>query len=380
MMKNKTKSKSGPLKRLSRFFPVLIPLVLFGAIWGLAGTIKQEQARMAAEKLKEISTERPPANVVVLDLAPVTMEDRINLPGTIEPWQKLSVLAKVEGTVVEMKVKEGEKVVKGQLIARLDPADYRIALDIARADYELAAANQMRMSLLYAQKIIPEAEMEEVEARVKTSKARLDKASLLLSRCEIKAPISGAVQRLDAKEGLFLNAFDPVAEILQIDTIKAVIGIPESDVALVRNIKEVPLTIQALGEKEVTGSFHFLSSAPETAARLYRLELTVDNRDNFILPGMFFRAQIVKRVIHDTISVPLFSVIRRNDKQFVYLEENGVARQVPVELGIMEDWQVQVSKGLSPGCRIVVEGHRNIDQGHRLNVVRTLQGSGEVLL
>lgn len=379
-MKGKTKLKSGPQKSLSRFFPVLIPLVLFGAIWGLAGTLREERAQMAAEKLKVISAERPPANVVVLDLVPVTMEDRINLPGTIEPWRKLPVLAKVEGTVIEMIVTEGEKVEKGQLIARIDPADYRIALDSARADYELAAAHQMRMARLYAQKIIPLAEMEEVEARFKTSKAHLDKARLLLSRCEIKAPISGAVQRLDAREGLFLNAFDPVAEILQIDTVKAVVGIPESDVALVRNIQKVPLTIQALDEKEVTGSFHFLASSPETAARLYRLELTIDNTDNLILPGMFFRAQIVKRVIHDTISVPLFSVIRRNSEQFVYLEENGVARQVPVELGIMEDWQVQVSKGLSPGCRIVVEGHRNIDQGHRLNVVRALQGPGEVLL
>lgn len=379
-MKSKAKLKTGLLQRISRFFPVLIPVVLFGAIWGLAGTIKEEKAQMAAEKLKVIAAERPPANVVVMNLAPVTMEDRINLPGTIEPWQKLSVLAKVEGTVIEVKVAEGEKVTKGQLIARLDPVDYRIALNSARANYDLAAANQKRMARLYEQKIIPAAEMEEVEARIKTSKAHLDKASLLFSRCEIKAPISGIVQRLDAKEGSFLNAFDPLAEILQINRVKAVIGIPESDVALIRDIQEVPLKIQALNEKEVTGRFHFLASSPETAARLYRLELTIDNADNLILPGMFFRAHIVKRVIHDTISVPLFSVIRRNNKQFVYLEENGVARQAPVELGIMEDWQVQVRKGLSPGGRIVVEGHRSIDQGHRLNVVRTLQESGEVLL
>ncbi len=377
-MKSKAKMKSGLLKRISRFLPVLIPVVLFGAIWGLAGTITEEKARMAAEKLKVVSAERPPANVVVMDLVPVTMEDQINLPGTIEPWQKLAVLAKVEGTVIEVKVAEGEKVEKGQLIARLDPADYRIALNSAKADYDLAAANQKRTARLYAKKIIPAAEMEEVEARIKTSKARLEKASLLLSRCEIKAPISGIVQRLDAKEGLYLNAFDPIAEILQIDRVKAVIGIPESDVALVRDIQKVLLTIQALNEKEVTGSFHFLASSPETTARLYRLEITIDNADNLILPGMFFRAHIVKRVIHNTISVPLFSVIRRNNKQFVYLEENGVARQVPVELGIMEAWQVQVRKGLFPGCRVVVEGHRNIDQGHKLNVVRTLQDPGEV--
>ncbi len=379
-MKSKTQVKAGFLKKISKFLPMLIPVVLFAAIWGLAGTIKDEKEQIAAEKLKMIAAERPPVNVAVLELSPVTMEDRINLPGTIEPWQKLSVLAKVEGTVIKMKVTEGEKVTKGQLIARLDPADYRIALNSAAAEYDLAAANQKRMVRLFAKKIISAAEKEEVEARLQTSKARLDKARLLLSRCNIGAPISGVVQRLDAKEGSFLNAFDPIAEILQIDKVKAVIGIPESDVALARDIKKVSLTIQALGEREVIGSFHFLASSPENTARLYRLELAIDNVDNLILPGMFFRAQVVKRVIHNTISVPLFSVIKRNNEQFIYLEENGVARQASVELGIMEDWQVQVRKGISSGSRIVVEGHRNIEHGHKLNVVKVVQDSGEVSL
>jgi len=95
---------------------------------------------------------------------------------------------------------------------------------------------------------------------------------------------------------------------------------------------------------------------------------------------MFFRAQIVKRTITDTFAVPLFTVIKRQDRQYVYIEENGVARQLPVELGIIEDWRVQITKGLSCGNRIVVEGHRDIDQGHKLNVVRVINDPLEVLL
>jgi membrane fusion protein (multidrug efflux system) len=379
-MKRKVKQQTRLLKRVSTMFPVLVLLVLVGAIYGLSETIKEEKIQMAAEKMKVLSAEPPPANVVVLDVLPTTMLDQINLPGIIEPWEKLSVMAKIQGSVIEMKVCEGEKVTKGQVIARLDPADYLIALDSARADFELATANQKRMANLFDKKIIPAAEMEEIEAQKKTSKARLDKAQLLLSRCEITSPISGVIQHLDAKEGLLLNVFDPIAEILKINKVKAVVGIPESDVALVRNIKEVPLTIQALDDKEIIGRFHFLASSPDTSARLYRLELEIDNEDNHILPGMFFRAQVVKRVIKDTIAVPLFSVIKRQDEQYVFVEEDGVARQLPVELGIIVDWQVQVIEGITPGNRIVVEGHRDIDQGHKLNVVRVISTPQEVLL
>jgi len=367
------------LRTIGSKLPLLFLVGLVAAIIGLSGTIKAEKVRMTEEKRQTIATERPPANVVLLEVAPTTMQDRINLPGVIEPWEKLTLLSKVQGTVIETLVQEGDKVTKGQMIARLDPADFQIARDSARAVYELAVADQQRLATLFENDIIPRAQIEKIEAHVKTSKAAMENAQLMLSRCTITAPISGVIRRLDAKEGLLLNVSDPVAEILQIDRVKAVVGIPESDVALVRNIENVTVTVQALDDKEIIGRTHYLASSPENGARLYRLELAVDNRDHQILPGMFFRAQIVKKVFQDTVAVPIYSVIKRQDKQFVYVEKNGVAQQQPVKLGIMENYMVQVIRGLSPGSRVVVEGHRDIDQGNKLNIVRVLSDPREAL-
>jgi membrane fusion protein (multidrug efflux system) len=280
----------------------------------------------------------------------------------------------------KVEVSEGETVSKGQVIARIDPDDFRIAVDSARASFELASANYKRLASLFEQEIVAKAEIDKLEAQVKTSRAALENAELMLSRCTIKAPISGVIRSLDATEGLLLSVSDPVAEILQVDRVKAVVGIPESDVALVKNIKEVSLIIQALDNKEVVGRHHFLAGSPESGARLYRLELAIDNEGNLIMPGMFFRAKLVKRVIKDTVAVPLFTVIKREDQQFVFVEEDGVAKKLPVELGIMEDWRVQITKGLSPGSRVVVEGHRDIDHGHKLKTVRVVDDLREALL
>jgi membrane fusion protein (multidrug efflux system) len=367
-------------KKMPTILTLLFLLVLGGAIVGLSGTIKAEKERMTEEKMAAVAKERLPVNVVLLNVAPTTMQDRINLPGVIEPWEKLNVMSKIRGTVIKVEVREGENVTKGQVIARIDPDDFRIAVDSARANYELAKANYDRIASLYVQKMIARAEMDKLEAQLKTSKAALENAELMLSRCAIKAPISGVIRRLDAKEGLLLSVSDPVAEILQVERVKAVVGIPESDVALVRDIEKVNLTIQALGNKEIVGRSHFLASSPESGARIYRLELAIDNKDNLIMPGMFFRAQIVKRVIEDTVAVPLFTVIKREDQQFVFVEEDGVARQLPVQLGIIEDWRVQITNGLSKGSRVVVEGHRDIDHGYKLNTVRVIDDLSEALL
>lgn len=359
---------------------LLFLLILIGTIVGLSGTIKAEKERMAEEKMATVAKERPPVNVVLLDVASTTMEDRINLPGVIEPWEELTVLSKIHGTVIKVEVNEGETVSKGDVIARIDPDDFRIAVDGARATHELATSNYKRLSELFENGIIPQADIENLEAQVKTSKAALENAELMLSRCTIEAPMAGVIRKLDAKVGLLLSVSDPVAKILQVDKVKAVVGIPESDVALVRNIKKVNLAIQALDNKEVVGRHHFLSSSPEQGARLYRLELAIDNKDNLIMPGMFFRAQLVKRVISDTVAVPLFTVIKREDQQFVFVEEGGVAKQLSVELGIIEDWRVQIIRGLNPGSRVVVEGHRDIDHGYKLNTIRVIDDPREVLL
>jgi membrane fusion protein (multidrug efflux system) len=367
-------------KKMGTVLTLLFLLILGGTIAGLSGTIKAEKERMAAEKMAAGPNERLPANVVLLDVAPTTIQDRINLPGVIEPWEELTVLSKIHGSVIKVEVSEGETVSKGQVIARIDPDDFRIAVDSAKAAFELATSNYNRLAGLFEKGIIPKAEIDNLEAQVKTTRAALENAELMLSRCTIKAPISGVIRRLDATEGLLLSVSDPVAEILQVDKVKAVVGIPESDVALVRNIKEVNLTIQALDNKEVIGRHHFLASSPEVGARVYRFELAIDNRDNLIMPGMFFRAKLVKRVIEDTVAVPLFTVIKREDQQFVFVEEEGVAKKLPVELGIMEDWLVQITEGLSPGSRVVVEGHRDIDHGFKLKTVRVIEDLREALL
>jgi membrane fusion protein (multidrug efflux system) len=191
--------------------------------------------------------------------------------------------------------------------------------------------------------------------------------------------MDGVINRLDAKVGLLLSIGDPVAQMLAIDRVKAVVGIPESDVAAMQGVAEVELSIQALENKKILGRRHYLSKAPESAARLYRLELALDNPDQAILPGMFVRAHIVKKRIDNAVMVPLYAVISRNDEQYVFVANSEEVHKKPVELGIISGWQVQVAKGLEPGERVLIEGHRDVAAGQKVNVVREVQDPADIL-
>lgn len=350
--------------------PRFVLLMMIALIVFLGSAIIKEKELIAANKAAAISVEKPPVNAVTLQLSPAVIHDRINLPGSIKPWTDLQLLAKISGTVNELMVQEGDRVKKGDIIAKIEDDDYRIALKRARAAFNQAKADFDRDKSIYSKGMIPTAEIEARKTGMQTASADLENAELQYSRCTITAPMDGIIKKLDAKIGLLLSVGDPIAEILEIDKLKAVIGIPESDVSAVRELDQVEITIQALDGEAFFAKTHFLSPSPGTVARLYELELEIDNSAGRILPGMFVRADIVKQTIENAISIPFYSVISRNDEQFVFVEKDGVVEKRNVSLGIMEKWMVEITEGLKSGDNLVVEGHRDVENNQQVRVVK----------
>ncbi|WP_457577094.1 efflux RND transporter periplasmic adaptor subunit [Desulfomarina sp.] len=358
-------------------FLLLAMIVLIGLLFV---SISRKNEIIAAAKTSEVRPEKPAINVVTLTLSPTTIHDRINLPGSIEPWTRLRLMAKIGGTITEVLLREGDRVKKGDVLARIESTDYKIALDRAEAAYRLAKSEYQRDKSIYEKGVIPTSALEAKKTTMQTARADYENAKLLYSRTTVTSPMDGIIRRMDAKIGLQLSPGDPIAEILEIDRVKGVVGIPESDVTAVRRLSKINITVQALENRKISAKVHFLSPSPETIARLYNLELEIDNRDGEILPGMFIRADIVKKTVEGAIAVPFYSVISRNNEQFVYVEENGTARKHIVQLGIMEKWLVRITEGLKPGDRLIVEGHRDVEDGQKIKVVRAAASLEELTL
>ncbi len=324
----------------------------------------------------------PPTNVVTLELQPTTLHDKISLPGLIEPWTKLALMSKIGGTIEELAVQEGDYVQKGQLIARIEGKDYQIELDSSKAAYALAQADYSRNKALKKKGISTQANLDEQLSNLRQTKAALENAKLALSRCRITAPISGVISRLDAEVGMVVNQMmpQPIAEILQLDRVKAVVAVPEADVSAVRKLQEAEVHIRSLNNARFQAQVHFLAPAPESLAHAYRLELILDNPDRQILPGMFLQANIVKKTEEQAISVPLYTIISRKDKQFVYVIENNIAHQRPVKTGFTEGWQILIPSGLHLGEKVIIQGHRTVEDGQPVRVVKEVNDINEFML
>lgn len=374
--------RSGVGARLLRLVWGLIPWVLLGGIVfgavSLAGQIQQEQARITEAKKAAIKKEAPATRVVLLEMTPRLILDRIELPATVEADEDLTVKAEVTGQVVKIMVKEGQFVKKGQMLVQLDDRDYQSRLERVKANYRYAQNEYRRMSALARKKVTAQSTVENIEAQLKDLWAQVKAAQLALDRTTIIAPFSGRLNELKAKQGDILAPMSPVATILRIGRVKVTVGVPESDVAAVFDLKKADITIDALNKRRVTGKKIYLSRQPATMARLYNMELAVNNKDGRILPGMFARVDLVKRRLENALIIPLYAAISQNDQHFVFVAQEDVAEKRPVKLGIMDGWQVQVEEGLEPGEKVVVVGQRSLEDGQRIEALKTVTDVSEI--
>ena len=146
-------------KTLSRFLPLLVLLVLILLAVGLGAKVKNEKSRLLEEKSNAVIQERPPVNVVEQELIPGVMRDRMNLPGMVEPWENLGILAEVRGQVEEILVEEGSHVKQGDLIVRLDTGDYENRRNSIKAAYNLALVNLKRYPACMNRRLSPSRDM-----------------------------------------------------------------------------------------------------------------------------------------------------------------------------------------------------------------------------
>lgn len=372
--------KTRLLRFLWGFFPWLAVLLLCVLVVTMWFVNQEKKIRLEEAKKEAIKEAVPPIRVITLTLEPNRLTDKINLPAAVESFENLWVKTEVSGQVVRIPVKEGQAVKERQVLVELDDRDYQLRLERIQANHRLATLDHERMAELAKKKITAETELDKIEAQLKDLSAQLKEAQLALSRTKIRAPISGRLNEIEAKIGDWLAVDKPVAQILQLEVVKVTVGIPESDVAAVLDLNEADVIIEALDNRKVRGKKIFLSRQPSTLARLYDLELAVQNPDQHILPGMFARVELVKEVFDEALVIPIYAVITQGDERFVYVERDKKAEKRHVDLGILTGWQIQVTSGLKPGDRVIVDGHRLlVDDGQSVEVLRNVRDAGEII-
>ncbi|MBN1916345.1 MAG: efflux RND transporter periplasmic adaptor subunit [Verrucomicrobia bacterium] len=337
---------------------------------------------------------------VPIEATPVrqqTIRDIAEFTGSLLPKSQFIVAPKIPGRLEKLLVNIGDLVKDNSQIASLDSEEYaqQVAqataqLDVSRANLvdaasELDAADRdfKRVKELREQKVASEAELDQAEARYRTAQAKqqVAEAQIKQREAELRAANArlaytqievswddGDTPRVVAErfvdEGAMLKANDPIVSIVDVSSVIAVLYVIERDFPQISSGRVISIITDAYPNKEFTGEIVRRAPVLKTESRQARVEIEIPNPERLLAPGMFARVRIQFAEHDNAIVVPATCLVRRDDKQGVFVvdTEQMKARFVPVTTGIIEGNLIEILEPQLDGL-VVTLGQHLIEDG-----------------
>lgn len=322
---------------------------------------------------------RPVKSMVVGDVLSGTR----SFPGRVEASERVDLSFRVSGPLVELPIERGQEVRRGELLARIDPRDYRIALDEARAAFTKAEADYLRYQNLYEKDAVSVSELDLHRAQRDVAKARLDDAEANLDYTYLRAPFTGVIgnRYVDNFEEVQVNQI--VCSVHDINLLDIIVDVPEHLIANAGDVLNADLDVIARFEadpgREFPLQFREVAAQADPATQTYELRLTMPQPEGLlVLPGM--TAEVISRGARAASSetreftVPASAVFPSADgnAQAVWVidaREMTVHRR-EVKLGaVTGSGSVEVLEGLRAGERIVTAGVSHLREGTKVRLM-----------
>ncbi len=350
----------------------LLTLLLCVAVVGAGGLATVMVAGLRAKAHRaEASMPQKEARVTQVEvkvLEPARVEDRLVLTGGVQPWQEVVVSSEARGKIEEQGVKEGQVVQSGQTLVKVDTSMLKAHVDQAQARQRLAQQDMQRIESLSSKQITSAQNLDQTRAQYEMAEADLRLASIQFEKGVVAAPFDGVIDKLFKEEREFVDVGTPLVRLVQVHRVKVCVGIPERDIAFFSNGDTVSVHVDALPDRSFEGVIESVATTAEPSTLTFQAEVAVENPEGVLKPGMIARASLVRRTYEDSVVAPIFSVLSVENQRFVFVERDGVAEARPIEVGVIQGDSVQVTKGLSPGERLIVVGQRDLKPGDRVAV------------
>ncbi len=366
-------------------------LLTLGA-FGVACFAFRPSTTSTAATAKAVAEDSAPAakvTVVPVRVAPV-LRKGIDVTSTLQAAEDVMLQAKVSGRLQEMKVTQGQKVAKGQVVAVLDHRDQDAQVNalhasIATAKAQLAQTkaelDSARREKIRYERLLKEgfAKQQELDARVtawqsaqashtaaqaaiRQNEANLQAQEVARSEYTLTAPIDGVVLNdYSLTPGTMISVSTPIAEIARVSEMKAVIQLPEEQAARVREGMRALVTGDGFKGREVPGTIFRIRPFVDTSTRTVQVEVRIDNeaQGNDLKPGMFAKVFIIEREAKDVLVIPADAIMERG----VFVLRGGNAKIVSVDSGIAVTDIVQILSGVSSGDLVIVSGGNTLKDG-----------------
>jgi multidrug efflux system membrane fusion protein len=293
---------------------------------------------------------------------------------------------RVAGKITRRQAELGQQVKAGQVLAQLDPQDYRLAAEAARAQHaaaltnrDLAQADLKRYRGLREQNFISAAELERRESTYKAAQAQLEQAQAQMASqgnqaqyTTLVADVPGIITAIEAEPGQVVTAGTPVVRIAQDGARDVVFSVPEDRAALVK--PGSPVAVRGWSDgKELEGKVREVAASADAVTRTYTVKVAIDAATAPALGStVFARPQALSRSGTPVLKLPTSALRQEGKGSAVWVLDKAsmTVRSQPVQVATADGNEAVIGSGLTPGMLVVTAGVHVLSPGQKVSIYR----------
>lgn len=294
----------------------------------------------------------------------------VPISGTLEPAVDVKLSAPLTETLAEVLVRDGQRVAKGQVIARFRTSSLEPAAASARAALQLAAADAERYRNLLAEGAVSQRDADAAEAQWRSAQATEAEARKRLDDANVRAPLSGTVVSHEVQSGARVSDGDPMFRLVNTSELEFEASVPSEFAAQVRIGAPVRLDVSGFAHGTISGRVARVNATADAATRQVQVYVRVPNAGGRLVGGLFATGAIVTSEARSAIAVPAAAIRGEEGSRFVYTIARGLLEKHTIESGVRDDGRglAEVRSGLAAGDSVVTGAIDGLQPGQPVGV------------
>ncbi len=307
-----------------------------------------------------------PITVELFKVEPQLLRDTATFSGQLDAEYSVELKSETNGVIEAVLFEEGSAVEKGAVLFQLRDDEQAARLNEAVANRNLAQEVWDRTQQLVSRDAASAAQRDRAAAELSVAKARVDLARVAVDRTRIAAPFDGVVGARFVAPGDRITDKRALVRIDAIDRLQLSFAISEQGIAFARNGVKLEVRVRPFPDEVFSGEVFFVSPSLDPATRRMILKAWVPNANHRLRPGLFANVDLEIAQRENALLVPEAAVVFDRAGTYVWRLREEIAERVPIEIGLRQGGNVEVTLGLTPGDTIVTAGTHKVIEGRKL--------------
>jgi RND family efflux transporter MFP subunit len=310
--------------------------------------------------------------VTVMKVQKKQILQEISISGNVEGNRTVRLGFMVAGKINFILPNEGQKVVRNQLVASLDPENYAIAKELADIQVNQVVDEYTRLKAMHETHSISEGDFAKIGFGLQMAKAQQKLHIKNLAETKLYSPITGVLLKKLAETGEITGTGIPVMAISDISTVKVAAFVPENELHLVKIGQPAQVKISSL-DTVFAGKVTEVGAVADPAARAFTVKIEISNPLGIIRPGMVAEVNLPTGETKETIELPMETVLSDfNNTNYVFVtdEISGKVFKRNISLGKIHDNQIEIISGLAENEIVVTGGQHKLTDGTPVTILK----------